>query len=268
MIYFNAIVLAIVEGLTEFLPISSTGHLILVEKLFPLGGTDPTFRNSFDVLIQLPAILAVVIYFSKKIWPFGNGEEHRRTTLRIWFNVVAAFVPAAVAGSLFHHTIESYLLFPVPVAIALVAGGMLLIAIERRGHTAKFETVQSLPLATAVAVGMVQCLALFPGTSRSAATIIGAMLLGASRAAAAEFSFFLAVPTMLGASALTIAKNGLGFTPGEWGLIALGSVVSFLTAYGAIAFLMRYIQRHKFTGFGVYRIVLGGIVLLVYLVKG
>jgi undecaprenyl-diphosphatase len=269
VIYFNAVILAIVEGLTEFLPISSTGHLILVERFLPIDGSDESrFSAAFEVLIQLPAIAAVVVYFWSKLWPFGRGEEHRSKTMALWFRVAVAFVPAAAMGFLLHDLITSYLMYSLPVAIALIVGGVVLIALEQRHHDAAFDSVHDLSFRTAFGIGVIQCLALFPGTSRSAATIIGAMLLGAGRSAAAEFSFFLAVPTMLGASTLTIVKEGLGFTPQQWGLIALGSVVSFITAYAAIAFLMRYIQRNSFTGFGIYRIVLGGIVLLAYFVYG
>lgn len=212
--------------------------------------------------------MAVVVYFWSRLWPFGRGEEHRAKTVALWSRVAVAFAPAALLGFLFHDAIESRLMYSVPVAVALVAGGVVLIALEYRGHVATFESVHDVSFRTAFGIGMLQCLALFPGTSRSAATIIGAMLLGAGRAAAAEFSFFLAVPTMIGASTLTLVKHGVGFTGQQWALLALGSAVSFATAYAAIAFLMRYIQRHSFTGFGVYRIVLGGIVLLAYFVYG
>lgn len=269
MIYFNAIVLAIVEGLTEFLPISSTGHLILVGQFVSVDVPgESTFGNAFDVLIQLPAIAAVVVYFWGKLWPFGQGDEHRTKTIGLWLRVALAFVPAAILGFLLHDFIETRLMHSVPVAIALVAGGVLLIALESLRHNATFESVHDISFPTALGIGCLQCLALFPGTSRSAATIIGAMLLGTGRAAAAEFSFFLAIPTMLGASTLTMVKHGLSFTAQQWVLLALGGVVSFATAYAAVAFLMRYIQRHSFSGFGVYRIVLGGIVLLTYFVYG
>lgn len=265
--YVNAFVLAVVEGITEFLPISSTGHLILVEEYFPLGdGPGSRFAHAYHVLIQLPAIGAVAVYFWRRLWPFSGDDEQRRRTLALWRNVIVAFLPAAAIGFVFHDVIDEVLMFELPVAIALVVGGALLIVLERLRFAVKYDTVDRVTWRTSLSIGFIQCLAMFPGTSRSAATIIGAMLLGTSRAAAAEFSFFLAIPTMLGASVLTIAKNGLAFTAHEWSIIALGSAVSFLTAYGTVAFLMRFIQRHDFTLFGVYRIVLGGIVLVAYFV--
>lgn len=267
MVYFNAFVLAVVEGLTEFLPVSSTGHLIVFEKYFPIAGPDSPFRHAYIELIQLPAILAVVLYFWAKIWPFSQPPAQRDATIKMWLYIAAAFVPAAVLGKLFKKAIEEKLFFDVPIALALVVGGVVLIAIERRKHTERYAAVADIPFAIAVAIGLFQCLAFLPGTSRSAATIIGALLLGTSRAAAAEFSFFLAIPTMLAVAAVNVLEYGLGFSAREWTLLALGSAVSFATAYAAVAFLMRYIQRHDFTGFGVYRIVLGGIVLLVYFVR-
>ena len=165
MIFFNAFVLAVVEGLTEFLPISSTGHLILVERFFPIDGAgESTFRTAFDVLIQLPAIAAVVVYFWGTLWPFGRGEDHRAKTIGLWLKVAAAFAPAAVLGFLLHDTIESRLMYSLPVAIALVVGGALLIALERRHREAKFETVHDIGFAPAVGIGVIQCLALFPVT--------------------------------------------------------------------------------------------------------
>jgi len=266
LLYINAIVLAVVEGLTEFLPISSTGHMILVMNYFPLSATpDSAFPDAFIVMIQLPAIAAVAVYFWRKLWPFSGDEAHQSKTLSLWFNICAAVIPAVVMGLLFDDLIEHYLFAPIPVAIALVVGGIILILLERLKHQTRFETVHDVPFAVSMGIGLFQCLAMVPGTSRSAATIIGAMILGTSRAAAAEFSFFLAIPTMLGACVYTIAKSGLIFTSEQWALVAIGSVVSFATAYVAVAFLMRYIQRHDFTAFGIYRIVLGGIVLLAYL---
>ncbi|GMU91481.1 MAG: undecaprenyl-diphosphatase [Candidatus Hydrogenedentota bacterium] len=265
MVYLNAIILAIVEGLTEFLPVSSTGHLILVEDYLPVSA-NPASKLSFSfiVLIQLPAIMAVALYFRKKLWPFGGDEPHRVKTINLWFNIAVAVVPAVVLGLMFDEVIESALFWNVPVAIALVAGGIILIAIESRRHSIRFESVHELGFMTALYIGFFQCLAMIPGTSRSAATIIGAMLLGASRTAAAEFSFFLAIPTMFGASLLTVFKSGFAFTAQEWAVIGLGSIVSFATAYLSVAFLMRYIQRHDFKAFGWYRIALGAAVLIAH----
>lgn len=267
--FVNAILLGIVEGFTEFLPISSTGHLILVESLLPLS-SDPesVFPFSFAVIIQLPAILAVVVYFWATLWPFAGDAAHREATILLWFNIAVAVVPAVVLGLMFNDIIEEKLSHAVPVAIALLVGGIVLIAIERHRFPVRFPSVHDIKFQTAILIGLFQCLAMFPGTSRSAATIIGAMLIGASRAAAAEFSFFLAIPTMFGATMLTILKNGLSFTGAQWVAILLGSVVSFVTAYASIAFLMHYIRQHDFKLFGYYRIVLAGLVLISYYVFG
>ncbi len=256
----KAVCLAIVEGFTEFLPISSTGHMILVEDYLQLSG-GKSFVDTFMVVIQLPAILAVVAYFWHAIWPFGRNTDSRKVIL-MWCKVVAAFLPAAVLGKLLDDPIEYYLFNPLTVALALIVGGAVLILLERRKHREHILSVHDFGYMTAVGVGFFQCLAMIPGTSRSAATIIGAMLLGGARAAAAEFSFFLAIPTMLGATALKLAKHGLGFTGHQWMLLAVGSVVSFLVAYVVIAGFMRYIQRRSFAVFGYYRIVLGAAVLL------
>jgi len=267
VLYINAILLSIVEGFTEFLPISSTGHLILLESFLSLS-EDPesTFPFAFMVIIQLPAILAVVVYFWDKLWPFAGDEKHREATVLLWFNIAVAVIPAVVFGLMFNDIIEEKLAHEIPVAIALLAGGIILIAIERRTLPVRIATVHDIKFQTAFFIGLIQCLAMLPGTSRSAATIIGAMLLGSSRAAAAEFSFFLAIPTMLGATMLTVFKSGLSFTGPQWFAIVLGSVVSFVTAYAAVAFLMRYIQRHDFKAFGYYRIGLAVLVFISYYV--
>ena len=260
MIFLKAVLLAIVEGITEFLPISSTGHLILVDEWVSLSA-DRDFSNAFMVMIQLPAILSVVVYFWKDLWPFSGDRTAMRGKLILWAKIAAACVPAAILGTLFDDVIETYLLKPLPVAGALVVGGVVLILIERGKRTHRFETIADITFSLAVFIGMFQCLAMIPGTSRSAATIIGAMLLGASRMAAAEFSFFLAIPTMLGATMFTTAKHGLQFTPQQWGVIALGSAVSFAVAYAVIAGLMSYIRKHDFQAFGYYRIALGLLVI-------
>lgn len=265
MDYLKAIVLALVEGITEFLPISSTGHLILVEDFIQLG-QDPAFADAFLVIIQLPAILSVLVYFWQDLWPWHKNSKHAPAqTLRLWMRVAIAFIPAAVFGLLFDDILEAWLFHSFPVACALILGGIILILIERRDHSQGIESVHDLSIKHALGIGFFQCLALFPGTSRSAATIIGGLLLGANRAVAAEFSFFLAIPTMIAATSYTLMKRGLDFTNEQWILLGLGSAVSFIVAYASIAFLMNFIKRHSFTAFGVYRIFLGGLVLL-YLV--
>jgi len=262
----KAVILAIVEGVTEFLPVSSTGHMILVERYLQFGqGED--FAKAFMVIIQLPAIASVVLYFWKDLWPFQSREKFGET-FRLGILIVVAFLPAAVLGFLFDDYIEEHLMNELTVALALAVGGFVLIGLEMRGPNARIETVHEIGYATAFMIGCFQCLAMVPGTSRSAATIIGGMALGASRSAAAEFSFFLAIPTMLGATALTLLKHGLSFTSEQWVLIAVGSAVSFLVAYASIAFLMGFIKRHSFVPFGVYRIILGALVLAIYFLAG
>jgi undecaprenyl-diphosphatase len=255
----KVICLALLEGITEFLPISSTGHLILVEDYLNLGD-DPAFAKAFMVLIQLPAILSVVVYFWKDLWPFQD-QAQTGPTLTLWSKILVAFIPAMVLGYLFGDYIEQYLFKPIIVAAALIMGGVILLAVERLKQRQTFATVGEITYEIAFLIGCFQCVAMIPGTSRSAATIIGAMILGASRPAAAEFSFFLAIPTMCAASAYTLLKGGIDFTAHQWGLIALGSLVSFFVAYGVIAFLMNFIRKHSFTVFGYYRIVLGLLVL-------
>jgi len=259
--YLKAILLAVVEGITEFLPISSTGHLILVDEYLRLGGGSD-FSGAFVVIIQLPAILSVVLYFWKDLWPFHNPHGAPET-FRLWSKIFVAFLPAVVFGLLLDEFIEERLFNPVTVAAALAAGGLVLIILERIPHRTRIDSVYQITYRTALIIGLFQCVAMIPGTSRSAATIIGAMALGANRASAAEFSFFLAIPTMLGATTYTLMKYGLDFSAHEWALIAVGSVVSFAVAYAVIAFLMNFIRRHSFIPFGVYRIALAAVVVAV-----
>jgi undecaprenyl-diphosphatase len=266
LIYLKAVFLAVVEGLTEFLPISSTGHMIIVDKYLQLS-SDDVFVKSFEIMIQLPAILAVVVYFWKDLWPFMKTREETAARFVLWSKIVIAFLPAAVLGALFHKRIEELLFNPLTVAIALLAGGVLLIVLESRKSRDIIPNAMAITYRTALLIGCIQCIAMIPGTSRSAATIIGAMLLGASRLAAAEFSFYLAIPTMFGATAFVVMKNGLHFSGEQWMVVGVASLVSFLVAYSVVAFLMKYIQRHDFKPFGYYRIALALIVLvLLYLV--
>lgn len=260
----KAIILGVVEGITEFLPISSTGHLIIAERFIQLS-QNSSFVAAFQVIIQLGAILSVVVIFWKKLFPFGQGYEHNRKTMKLWFLVIVGVIPAAVLGFLFDDLIEAKLFNPLVVAIALIFYGIVLIVLEKgkkSDNPAKITDVDLLPFKFAFFIGLFQCLAMIPGTSRSAATIIGAMLLGLSRVAAAEFSFFLAIPTMFGASLLKIVKQGFSFTGFEWVIIAVGFVVSFLVALGVIKLFMNYISKKDFAIFGWYRIVLGIIVLI------
>jgi undecaprenyl-diphosphatase len=260
MVFIKAIILGLVEGITEFLPISSTGHMVLVDAFLKLS-EDDEFTKLFTVVIQLPAILAIVVLYWRQLWPFSSGQEHFQRTVALWTRIVVAFVPAAIAGALFNDAVEAAL-GSMTVAIALVAGGVVLIGIERKHRTPTLLDAATLPMLVVVGIGLFQCLAMVPGTSRSAATIIGAMLLGASRPVAAEFSFFLAIPTMLGAATVSLFKHGTQLTWMEWAVLAVGCVVSFVTALVVVAAFVRYIQARDFKVFGYYRIVLGIIVLL------
>ena len=265
----KVLLLGIVEGVTEFLPISSTGHLILAHE--PTGLEPQSFQNAFDVCIQLGAILAVVVLYFKKLWPFKKEEGKvvaEKDTFMLWLKVVVGVIPSAVLGCLFDDFIDEHLFKPQVVAATLIIYGILILVIENRNEgkhlKAKVSRVENIPYAMAFAIGLFQCLAMVPGTSRSAATILGALLLGASRGAAAEFSFFLAIPTMFGATLLKIVKNGLAFCAYQWFLILLGAVVSFVVAVVVIQKFMDYIRKRDFRIFGTYRIVLGLIVFLYF----
>lgn len=264
ILFLKAVLIGIVEGITEFLPISSTGHMILVDEFIKLS-SDKSFTMAFEVIIQLGAILSVIIYFWKDLWPFSGTALHKTQTWQLWFKVAAGVIPAVVLGLLFDDVIEEHLFNSKVVAITLVFYGVALILLERlngRKTSFKINSVHSITFKLAIAIGFFQCLAMVPGTSRSAATIIGAMLLGLSRGAAAEFSFFLAIPTMMGATALTIVKNGFSFDLQQWLVIGVGFITSFIVAYVVIKFLMNFIRRHDFSVFGYYRIILGVVVLI------
>jgi undecaprenyl-diphosphatase len=260
-----AIILGIVEGFTEFLPVSSTGHLILFNSVLGFTGK---FANAFDVIIQLGAILSVLVYFRKKLLPLGRGKggrHERKEAIGIWKKTFVGIVPAVlIAGAaqvIFGQGIEDALFKPVIVASALLVGGVALILLERRKVKGRFDSIQSITYQTAFLIGLIQCLALIPGTSRSAATIIGAMLLGASRVAAAEFSFYLAVPTIAAASAYSMWKIGFAMNAAEIAVLSVGFIVSFFVAWAVIAGFMDYIKKRDFSLFGYYRIVLGLLVL-------
>lgn len=261
MVYLKAVLLAIVEGLTEFLPVSSTGHMILVDAVVRLSA-DESFNDTFIVAIQLPAVLSVLVYFWKQLWPFAVSGDQRRARMTLWFRICCAVVPAMVLGLLFDDILEEHLFAPFPVAIALALGGVLLILLERIQKKVRYEHASEIGIVTAIGIGFFQCLAMIPGTSRSAASIIGAMFLGASRPAAAEFSFFLAIPTMLAATTYSLTKHGFNFSAEQWLVLGVGSVFSFFVALASVHFLMSYVKRHSFAAFGYYRIVLAAIVIL------
>ncbi len=262
-IWITVLLLGIIEGFTEFLPISSTGHLILAECWLVLPSEE--FSSFFNIIIQLGAILAVVIYFRAELCPWkAPSPEARKETWKLWLKVFTGLLPAIGIGLLLGEHIEEHLMNPVVVACALIIGGIALILIEQRHHEVRFEEVKDLTFTFALTVGFIQCLAMIPGTSRSAATIMGALLLGASRKAAAEYSFFLAIVTMGAASAYAMLKASPHISTMAWGPIAAGFIMSFLVAYASIAFLMRYIRNHDFELFGYYRIVLGILVLVAF----
>lgn len=261
--YLISVMLGIIEGVTEFLPISSTGHLIIVNQFVDFTGD---FAKMFDVVIQFGAILSVVAYFWKRLYPFGKKpSEEKKHVFGIWKKAIVGLIPAMVIGSIAGKYIKDYLFNPYVVSVALIAGGVVLIYLENRNKTCKINTISELGYKTAFMIGLIQCIAMVPGTSRSAATIIGAMFLGSSRLVAAEYSFFLAIPTMFAASVYSFMKVGRPLTGTELQVLAVGFVVSFITALFVIALFMKYISKNDFKPFGYYRIILGIIVLLYFI---
>ena len=254
----KALVLGIVEGLTEFLPISSTGHLILAGDL--LGFNDEKAKV-FEIVIQTGAMLAVVWEYRERFWRVLAGLAHDRAAQRFALNLVVAFIPAAALGLAFNKLIKAYLFHAVPVALAFVIGGLVILWVEKRQRRATVENVDDMTWRDALKVGIAQAFALIPGTSRSGATIIGGMLFGLSRRAATEFSFFLAVPTLIAAGAYDFWKNRTLFNSGDLGIFAVGSVAAFASAFLCVRWLLRYIASHDFTPFAWYRIVFGAVVL-------
>jgi len=251
-----SIILGIVEGITEFLPISSTGHLIIVNKFVDFNGP---FAELFDIVIQLGAILSVVVYFWKRLWPFGKTKSlyDKFLTFDLWIKAAIGVIPALIIGGLLGKHIKHYLFNPLTIAIALITGGIILILLENRKKTSTINSTEALSYKQAFLIGVIQCLAMIPGTSRSAATIIGGMFLGASRLVAAEFSFFLAIPTMCAASAYSLLKAERMLTPHEIQVLLLGFAVSFFVAWLVIAVFMKFITKNDFKPFGYYRIILG-----------
>jgi undecaprenyl-diphosphatase len=264
---FKVVILGIVEGITEWLPISSTGHLILVNEFVKLNMSE-AFMEMFNVVIQLGAIMAVVVLYFHKLNPFSpkKRKKEKIETMQIWFKVIVAVLPSAVIGLLFDDWMDEHLFKPMIVAVMLILYGILFIVIEnhnKRRHVSVSD-FRSLSYQTAILIGGFQVLALIPGTSRSGATILGGILLGCSRYIAAEFSFFLGIPTMFGASLLKIVKFGFAFTGAELFVLLLGMAVSFVVSVLAIKFLMNYIKNNDFKAFGVYRIVLGALVIIYF----
>ena len=263
----KVIILGIVEGITEWLPISSTGHLILVEEFVKLNFSQ-SYLDMFNVVIQLGAIMAVVVIYFHRLNPFSpkKTEKQKKMTLQLWVKVVIASIPAGVVGILFNDFIEEKFNNSYVVATMLIVVGVLFIVIENRhkGRKPQITKISQMGVPVLIWIGVFQMLAMIPGTSRSGATIIGALALGVSRTAAADFTFFLAIPAMAGASLVKLRHFGFDFTGTELGLLLLGCVVSFVVSILTIKFLLKYIQNHDFKAFGYYRIVLGIIVFLYF----
>lgn len=266
----KVIVLGMVEGFTEWLPISSTGHLILINQLIHLD-VSPEFMEMFRVVIQLGAILAVVMLYFDRLNPLSRSKrgDQRRVALTLWSKIIVACIPAAILGKLLDDWMDAHLYNGLVVSIMLAVYGVLFILIENRNQTSKPQITKmwQLNYQTALYIGMFQVLALIPGTSRSGVTILGAVILGCSRAVAAEFSFFVGIPVMLGASLLKLAKFGFRFSNAEILYLVLGMAVAFLVSVYSIRFLMSWVKKNDFKVFGYYRIVLGVIVLIWYVIS-
>ena len=259
---FKAALIGIVQGITEWLPVSSTGHMILFNEFIKMNVSE-TFMSTFLVGIQFGSILAVLTIFLKKLNPFDVSKTkiQKSETIDLWIKVIIAVIPSGILGLLFDDTIDALFFNPTTVAIALIVYGIIMIMLENRNKKPSVNSFSEVSYKLAIGIGLFQCLALIPGTSRSGSTIIGAVLLGTSRYIATEFSFFLAVPTMLCASALKLIKTGFAFSGFEWLILATGSIVAYIVSILAIKFLLDYIKKHNFKVFGYYRIVLGILVL-------
>ena len=269
----KAILFGIIEGITEWLPVSSTGHIILLDEFVKLK-VSPAFMEMFEVVIQLGAILAVIVLFFHKLNPFSGKKDavQKKSTWQLWFKVIVAVLPSAVIGLLLDDWMDAHLYNYVVVALMLVVYGVAFLFVERRNEkrSTRIAAVEDIDYKTALLIGAFQCLSLIPGTSRSGATILGAILLGVARPAGAEFSFFLAIPTMLGASALKLLKflmEGLAPTTTEFAVLVTGCIVAFVVSLLVIKGLMEYVRKRSFAVFGWYRIVLGVLVLGYFAVK-
>lgn len=258
--------LGIIEGITEWLPISSTGHMLLLDDVLTLDAS-PEFKSMFFVVIQLGAILAVVILYWHKLWPLKKTDNKltlEKDTLSLWLKTVIAIIPSGIVGILADDWMEEHLHTPLVIALALIIYGILFIVIERKNksRTAITKSTDDITCSLAFYVGLFQVLSLIPGTSRSGATIMGALLLGLDRTTAAEFSFFMGIPTMAGASLIKILKFGLNFTGTELAILSLGTVTAFVVSLAVIKCLMSYIKKRDFTAFGIYRIALGTLIII------
>ena len=269
----KSVLFGIVEGITEWLPVSSTGHLILLNEFVNLNVTEE-FQSMFDVVIQLGAILAVCALFFRKLNPFDRGKDEvqKKQTWNLWFKVIAAIIPSGVVGVLFDDWMDTHLHNSTVVAIMLIVYGVAFIAVEKwnEHRELKYHDVNDIPWGTAMIIGLSQCLSLVPGTSRSGSTILGGILAGVSRGAAAEFSFFMAIPTMVGASGIKLLKfftSGVAFSAMDLLILLVGCTVSYIVSLLVIKGLMSYVRRHSFSAFGVYRIALGIAVLVYFALK-
>ncbi len=270
----KAMLFGIVEGITEWLPVSSTGHMVLLNQFVRMNVSEQ-FMSMFDVVIQLGAILAVIILFFRQIWPFQKPGEaggiFKMDVIRLWILVVIAILPSAIVGIPLDDWMDAHLHNNVVIAIMLIVYGVLFIVVERSGIVRgrqRVTSLQKMDVRTAVLVGLFQVLALIPGTSRSGATILGGLLVGCSRAVAAEFTFIMAIPTMAGASLIKLLKYGLSFTPGEIVILVTGCVTAFIVSMLSIRTFIDYIKRHSFEPFGWYRIILGLLVAILTVLQG
>ena len=263
----KVILYGIIEGITEWLPVSSTGHLIIIEKFLNFSYSEE-FINMFRVIIQLGAILSVVVLYFKKLWPFTTKEKYfiNKDILMMWLKIVVACIPAAIVGVFFDEFFESLFYNELSVALALIIVGIIFIIVETKKPKTKINSINEITFQTALLIGMAQLIAaIFPGVSRSGATIVGGLILGVSRTVAAEFTFFMAVPVMLGASLLKILKFGFNFQTNELIALLIGMLVAFVTSLFVIKFLINYIKKHDFKAFGYYRIILGIIIIILML---
>jgi len=257
----KAILLGIIQGITEWLPVSSTGHMILFNHWFPLSFSKE-FVDLFLVFIQLGSIIAVIVLFFKKLFPWSSSSKtHQHNTILLWVKIIIAAFPGAIIGLLFDDMIDTVLYKPIVIAITLIVYGVLFIYIEKTKKEHPKNTLNLITYKDALLIGAFQVLALIPGTSRSGATILGAIVLGASRTVAAEFSFFLAIPMMFGASFIKLIKAGFTWSSLEWTVLATGTIVAFVVSLLVIRFLMDYVKKHDFTYFAYYRIALAIVVL-------
>ena len=259
------ILLGIIEGITEWLPISSTGHMLLFDKFLTINAGED-FKSMFFVVIQLGAILAVVILYWHKLWPVGKKDNKltlKKDTLQLWLKTIIAIIPSGIIGILFDDWMDEHLHTPLVISLALIIYGILFIVIERRNksRTAITKSTDDITYCLALYVGFFQVLSLIPGTSRSGATIMGALLLGLDRTTAAEFCFFMGIPTMAGASLIKLLKFGFSFTQSELIILILGTATAFVVSLAVIKFLMSYIKKRDFTAFGIYRIILGIVII-------